>query len=266
MTKIPACRGAHVAGEVSPSGSGFLASASPSDPQAYAPDMSGTSPPPGWYETSDGRTRWWDGNEWTDHFQAASTPQSATPPSESLQTHEEPDSDPETVNEETASVSSTADADSRLHAGKKNKKKNTLIAIAALLVLGLGATATVVATAGPSDEERRIASEERASAAAKEAEREAEAELAEQKATCESAVTEFKDAVEAVDSKLNVGLVQNDFNNALGDASVAYDNLDFDAIGSDEYCLSEVAKPLEEAFNIYVRSNTKWNKCNQNYG
>ena len=233
--------------------------------------MSGTSPPPGWYETSDGRTRWWDGNEWTDHFQAVATPQSATPPSESIQTNVEPDSDPDAAISKTASLPSSADVGSKRQDEKKNKKKTkkkrTLIAVAALLVLGLGsATAVAMATAGPSDEERRIASEERASAAAEEAEREAEAELAEQKATCESAVSEFKDAVEAVDSKLNVGLVQNDFNNALGDASVAYDNLDFDAIGLDEYCLSEVAKPLEEAFNIYVRSNNKWNKCNQNFG
>jgi hypothetical protein len=147
------------------------------------------------------------------------------------------------------------------------KKKRTLIVVGALLILGLGSvTAVAMATAGPSDEDRRIASEERASAAAEDAEREAEAELAEQKATCESTVSEFKDAVEAVNSKLNVGLVQNDFNNALGDASVAYDNLDFDAISADEYCLSEVAQPLEQGFNIYVRSNTKWNKCNQNYG
>ena len=229
--------------------------------------MSGTSPPPGWYETSDGRTRWWDGNEWTDHFQAATTPQAASPPSESVQSNVEPDSGPEAVIPETASLPSSADAGSKRQDEKKNKKKKrTLITVAALLVLGLGATAAAVATAGPSDEERRIASEERASAASEEAEREAEAELAEQKATCESTVSDFKDAVEAVDSKLNVGLVQNDFNNALGDASVAYDNLDFDAVGSDEYCLSEVAKPLEEAFNIYVRSNNKWNKCNQNYG
>jgi hypothetical protein len=175
----------------------------------------------------------------------------------------EPDADTEPAIPETTSIPPSAVSSSK----RKGGKKRTLIVVAVLLVLGLGsATAVAVATAGPSDEERRIAAEKRESAAAEEAEREAEAELAEQKSTCESTTSEFKKALEAVDSKLNVGLVQNDLNTALGDASVAYDNLDFDAISADEYCLSEVARPLEQAFNIYVRSNTKWNKCIQNYG
>lgn len=30
--------------------------------------------PAGWYPAEDGRVRWWDGNVWTDHYQAASPP------------------------------------------------------------------------------------------------------------------------------------------------------------------------------------------------
>ena len=138
--------------------------------------------------------------------------------------------------------------------------------MATLSLAMAGGVWAVVAAAGPSDEEQRQAAEKRESTAAAEAEQQAEAELAQQKATCESTISEFKEAVEAVDSKLNVGLVQNDFNNALGDASVAYNKLESDAISSDDYCLSKVAGPLEDAFNIYVRSNTRWNKCIQNYG
>lgn len=29
------------------------------------------NPPAGWYDTEDGRRRWWDGTAWTDHFEAA---------------------------------------------------------------------------------------------------------------------------------------------------------------------------------------------------
>ena len=226
--------------------------------------MTGNSPPPGWYETSDGRTRWWDGTEWTDHYQHVKTPQEAIQPPESAAATVEADSDAEPAIPETAPITASADSGSKRQGGRKRR---ALIAVAVLLVLGLGSAAAIaIATAGPSDEERRIAAEKRESAAAEEAEREAAAELAEQKATCESTLSEFKDAVKAVDSKLNVGLVQNDFNNALGDASVAYNNLEFDPISTDEYCLSEVARPLEQAFNIYVRSNSKWSKCIQNYG
>lgn len=145
------------------------------------------------------------------------------------------------------------------------RRKRIWIPVVAVACLALAAGSWAVATAGPSDEERRIAAEKRESAAAERAESEAEAELALQKETCESTISEFKEAVNAVDSKLNVGLVQNDFNTALGEAQVAYDQLDADAILSDDYCVSDVLGPLEDAFNIYVKSNTKWNKCNQNY-
>lgn len=33
--------------------------------------------PPGWYELDDGRLRWWDGSDWTEHFQAAPSSESA---------------------------------------------------------------------------------------------------------------------------------------------------------------------------------------------
>ena len=150
--------------------------------------------------------------------------------------------------------------------GTTLRRKRVWIPVAAVTVLALAAGTWAVVTAGPSDEEKRIASEKRASAAAAEAELQAEEELAQLKATCESTVEDFKAAVEAVDSKLDVGLVQNDFGDALGDASVAYDNVDFDAISDDLYCLSKVARPLEQAFNTYVRTNNKWNKCITNYG
>lgn len=33
--------------------------------------------PPGWYELDDGRLRWWDGSDWTEHFQAAASSEGA---------------------------------------------------------------------------------------------------------------------------------------------------------------------------------------------
>ena len=149
------------------------------------------------------------------------------------------------------------------------RRKKIWIPLVAATCLALATGTWAAVTAGPSDEERRIAAEKRESAAAeaqREAEAEAEAELALQKEACETTISEFKTAVEAVDSKLNVGLVQSDFNNALGDARVAYDQLDTETILSDDYCISDVLGPLEDAFNIYVKSNTKWNKCITNFG
>jgi hypothetical protein len=138
------------------------------------------------------------------------------------------------------------------------------LVIVICLALGIGTWA--IATAGPTSEERRIAAEKREAAATEEAEQAAAAELALQQETCEATVMGFKQAVEAVDAKLNVGLVQSDLNDALGDASVAYDQLEVDSILDDNYCISEVLGPLEDGFNIYVKSNTKWNKCLQNFG
>ena len=31
-----------------------------------------TLPPPGWYGDESGRTRWWDGQQWTSHYQTRS--------------------------------------------------------------------------------------------------------------------------------------------------------------------------------------------------
>lgn len=39
--------------------------------------IEGVPPPPGWYEHHTGETRWWDGNQWTEHRQVAEPPSPA---------------------------------------------------------------------------------------------------------------------------------------------------------------------------------------------
>jgi uncharacterized membrane protein len=39
-------------------------------------------PPAGWYPDSKGNTRWWDGNQWTDHAPPPPPPPSEPPPSQ----------------------------------------------------------------------------------------------------------------------------------------------------------------------------------------
>lgn len=38
------------------------------------PASGGAKPPAGFYPDEAGRQRWWDGESWTDHYQAATTP------------------------------------------------------------------------------------------------------------------------------------------------------------------------------------------------
>jgi len=42
--------------------------------------MTNPQTPPGWYPTPDGRQRYWDGSQWTQHFSWPNAPQGTRPP------------------------------------------------------------------------------------------------------------------------------------------------------------------------------------------
>lgn len=62
-----------------------------------------------------------------------------------------------------------------------------------------------------------------------------------------------------IDSRLAVGMNQDEYSNALGDVQVVYDRIDFDRTDID--CVTAVGVPAERAFNEYIRANTRWDNC-----
>lgn len=103
---------------------------------------------------------------------------------------------------------------------------------------------------------------ERKRAAALAKQKKIEAQQAEHDA-CEKAERRLLDALKTVDGKLDVGMTFRDYNDAVGDVSVAYNNQTAEDLEGD--CLGDVAVPAEAAFNQYAKASNKWNKCIQDY-
>jgi hypothetical protein len=76
---------------------------------------------------------------------------------------------------------------------------------------------------------------------------------------CEAEVGKFLDALETLDSRLNVGVQFADYGRYVGDVSVQYNKLDIKAMDQD--CIRKVGVPAENAFNDYTSAQNTWNKC-----
>jgi hypothetical protein len=74
---------------------------------------------------------------------------------------------------------------------------------------------------------------------------------------CEVQLGGFLEALEELDSRLNVGLVFQDYTNRVGDAQVEYDQIPFDDLATP--CVTEVGIPAEAALNHYIRADNQWN-------
>lgn len=77
--------------------------------------------------------------------------------------------------------------------------------------------------------------------------------------SCVAQVGPFVNALEDLDSRLEVGLTFADYGTRVGDAQVVYDRIDFTAM--DPNCLSNVGVPAENALNHYVKAFNAWNAC-----
>jgi hypothetical protein len=73
----------------------------------------------------------------------------------------------------------------------------------------------------------------------------------------------FLQRTRALDSRLDVGLSYDEYGDKVADLKVAYDNVDFDAAGTDGSfaCLSSVGVPLENALNQYMAAYRTWDAC-----
>jgi hypothetical protein len=157
----------------------------------------------------------------------------------------------------------------------------TAFSFGLLFTVGCGSTSGDDIPEAAASSASAISADASASAAPSEAEAPAEAEAsadaeAEAKAAAEQARAEAEwseckrefdpllNALQEIDSRLNVGLGLDQYNNYLGDAQVTYDDLNPRTL--DASCVRRVGVPLDNGFNEYLKASTKWEKCIQDYG
>lgn len=79
---------------------------------------------------------------------------------------------------------------------------------------------------------------------------------------CSAVLQPFYTKLHELDSRLNVGLTQADYNTALGEARIPYDDATPKFASVTPACRS-AGHQLELAFNNYIRANTYWGDCIQ---
>ncbi|MGD9959333.1 hypothetical protein [Nocardioides sp.] len=120
-----------------------------------------------------------------------------------------------------------------------------------------------------SDAEASASAEAEASKSAEaEAELEAEKEAARAAAQdaldeCEGQMGGLLEALKQIDGRLDVGLTNADLTSRLGDVAVTYNDIPFKKLSAE--CIQMVGVPLENAYNEYSKSVTKWDACIDDY-
>jgi len=142
-----------------------------------------------------------------------------------------------------------------------------LIILSALAMLGGVAAcgssgddgSTAAATQAQQDEREEQAAQEREEAERKRAEAEAEAKVMAE--SCEDTLGDFQEAISELNSRLDIGLNYDEYTDAVADAKVEYDQIDFDDLSDNTKCLGSVGVPLEKAMNKYIQAANIWSKC-----
>ena len=75
---------------------------------------------------------------------------------------------------------------------------------------------------------------------------------------CMAQIGPFLDAMQQIDSRLNIGINEADFVSRVGTAQVNHDTIDTHAISGK--CLDAGVK-LEKGLNAYAKAATKWSHC-----
>jgi len=114
------------------------------------------------------------------------------------------------------------------------------------------------------DEQAEQAAKEREEDERKQAEAEAEAKVMAE--SCEDTLGDFQDAMSELDSRLDIGLNYDEYTDAVADANVEYDKIDFDDLSDNSRCVGSVGVPLEKALNKYIQAANIWSKCFDDLG
>lgn len=134
------------------------------------------------------------------------------------------------------------------------KRWTIVMAVAAALVIlpGCGSKS------GSSSSDEPASSDSGGTLEQLQAQAEAKADAQKARAKCQAQIGSLQRELKAIDSRLDVGMTQSDYNTALGDVSIAYDDLSVGKLDPD--CLG-VAVQLESAFNRYIEANDEWSDC-----
>jgi hypothetical protein len=127
---------------------------------------------------------------------------------------------------------------------------------------------TLAGCGGSSDADQAAEASASADAVAEpeaEVEAEAEAEAARQKSKDTKPRVAQTSAsagrAQRLDSRLGIGMNQDDFSGDVGDASVAYDRIPFSSMKIE--CRFTAGIKLEDALNDYIKTNNAWQECNE---
>ena len=152
--------------------------------------------------------------------------------------------------------------------------RKLVVALAVASIWSLGACgssggeessdAEAEATASAEAEASKSAEAEAELEAEKEAEKDAEKEAAQDALDeCEGQMGGLLEALKQIDGRLDVGLTNADLTSRLGDVAVTYNDIPFKKLSVE--CIQKVGVPLENAYNEYSKSVTKWDACIDDY-
>jgi type II secretory pathway pseudopilin PulG len=130
-------------------------------------------------------------------------------------------------------------------------RRGRLLVVAGMLaILSLGAASAWYVTGPRADAKAR--SQAHAASVARQ-----EAEQARQ-ATCEDLLSPTYKSLSEINSKLDVGMVERDYTEAVGEARAAYDQIDSAKVDKNS-CAAY--KDLGDALTQYSKASSYWNDC-----
>lgn len=156
----------------------------------------------------------------------------------------------------------------RAHTGKARLVVALVLGLALIAGLTIGTVAYVNRRADVKAAERAEAREKAEDERRAKAEAEALQAAKDVHVECSEHFTGLSQSLGDIDARLDVGLSYDEYTDALGDASVVYNRIDFDALQSlgesHNECL-DVGVALEKAFNKYNRAATRWGNCIEDF-
>jgi len=129
------------------------------------------------------------------------------------------------------------------------------------LICLIGVAVLAAGCGGQSKEQRAAARSEQLDKLAPTLESRLQAQADSQKTACENELGDFLDALEEIDSRLDIGMTFTDYGGKTADAKVAHDRVNASNLTPAACVKAAVAG--EDALESYISAYTIWNDCIQ---